>query len=195
MRNGEFNNYFKDFIMSEKEINKLVLESHENFIFPDDEDIENFIGMKYGERNYNRDVDWALSAVLNLPPEGGLILVPGTRPWETGTTQIKEKKNQWFTFNGENMFSLPINKMSDDIFNLLNSFKGSRTQYIKAKKQIYYQLCPNAKAYYNHSNEMWGWSVMSYNVVDFIYDFFSKQIQEIKYDYLKLNKYIAFYWS
>lgn len=190
----KFDKYFVEYIQSVLTKKEEIFGIHNNIILPIfdvDEGIENFIGIEYGDENYGRDVDWSLMSVLNLPPEGGLVKVPGMRPWETGTKKIKDK---WFTFNGENMFSLPHKEIPEKDRRLLYSFSGTRKQYIVAKKEAYYRLCPNEKAYYNHENEMWGWSAMTYAVVDFIYEFICKHVPEIKYNYMKLEKYISFSW-
>jgi len=174
---------------------------HDDFIYPYlscECDAPNFIGVRQDKKNYNRDVDWALISILNLPPEGDLIKCPGTRPWETGTTELTDrsgKKIGWFTFNGQNMFPIPDDKIPEEEYKLLNHFKGTKKQYIEAKKAAYYKVCPNEKAYYNHPNEMWGWSGMSYVFADFVYETLAKWVPEIKYDYLKLRKYINFFWS
>lgn len=36
---------------------------------------------------------------------------------------------------------------------------------------------------------------MYYKFADFVYETLSKWIPEIKYDYMKLGKYINFFWS
>jgi len=174
---------------------------HDDIIYPSlsfEDEVTNFIGIKVEEKNYDRAVDWALITILDVPAESGLIKCPGTRPWESGTTELIDnsgKKIGWFTFNGHNMYPMPNSEVPKEDMALMHCFKGTRKQYIKAKKESYYKVCPNEKAYYNHPNELWGWSSISYVFADFVYEKLSKWVPEIKYDYMKLGKYINFFWS
>jgi len=152
------------------------------------------------EGNYAREVDYALLDLLKLQDcEDFLYKVSGSRPWECGTTKIdsKNKKQEWYTCNGQHMLprsNIPEDKV-DDVYRKILSFTGPRNEFIKLKKQLWDLYGSGEKPYKVYAGEGWFGSNYNFYPVDILYQTVCELIPEIRYDVMRIEKYLCLYWS
>lgn len=149
------------------------------------------------EHNYARETDYALVDLLDFREKSKIITIKGQYPWELGTTADREKKGHWHTFNGQNMvpeIAYPVSE-KEHVLNTILYHKGTRKDFIARKKEIwdkYHDYLRPYKTYYGD-----GWHGTSYHFyeVDMLFKFISEHIPEIRYDIMRLEKLLCYYWS
>jgi hypothetical protein len=149
------------------------------------------------ERNYAREVDYALINILKLDGREKSIVVKGNYPWELGTSYGKMSK-QWMTCNGQHM--IPLNKIPakdrDRVYAEICTQKGgTKEQFIAKKKAIWDKYHGTRKPYKTYYGEGWFGSDFYFYSMDELFKLISKHIPSIKYDVMRLEKFLCFYWS
>jgi len=176
------------------------VEKARKLVFIPDEDISgNVLGIVYGERRYNDEVDWALSETLGYASENKLIDVSGKRPWEVG---VQENNGKWSIFNGQHL--IPESRFSGDNSKLADEdqelFKRCLSYGFSSKKKLtdtakkLFTSYSKKSPYYTSAHSGWWGDIFHYNRLSFIIRTISKIIPEVKFDFMKMKKYVYFYW-
>jgi len=186
--------------MSEHDKEQFGLEwNPEKFWIPvsdvdDDERIPTTIlGCVYHE-DYCNDIFYSLFPILNVSEVHSVKVmeVPGTLPWETGTTKYKDK---YVTVNPENLIPLWRNlpkEQQEEIFKLLEPHKNKK-QYEIIKKELWDKYHGEFPPYRTYPHEGWYGSHMYFYEVDLLYEIVCDMCN-LKYDQLRLRKYLVFWW-
>jgi uncharacterized protein (DUF1697 family) len=151
------------------------------------------------EINYDRSVDYGLVDVFKISGVSNKVLVlKGKRPWECGTTCLKDRPGEWHTHNGENMLPirwLPKNKAKEIVQQVLYH-KGTREEFIEKKRELWLRYHhKEMKPYKSYACDPWGWTDSSFYPVDLLYQLVAKIVPGIKYDVMRLEKMLCLYWS
>lgn len=149
------------------------------------------------ESNYNRYVDWALADLFRLNGKDRIITLKGQRPWEVGTSFHKKSK-AWHTFNGQNMLPeafLPKDKKEALFTDILYQHGGTRQEFIARKKEIWDKYHRWLRPYKIYNGDGWGGSSFHFYPADRLFELISKHIPAIKYDVMRLEKFLCLYWG
>jgi len=150
------------------------------------------------ERNYAREVDYALIDILELPggaPE--IRVIKGGYPWELGTSYDKKSKD-WMTLNGQNMIplnNLPKEEKEKVYEEICIQHGGTRKQYIAKKKAIWDKYHGQRKSYKVYYGEGWWGSDFYFYSMDMLFKLVSEHVPAVRYDVMRLEKFLCFYWS
>lgn len=189
--------YLKQMGRSSYDIEKL------EFVWPESSceyGPSNLFGYIYESRHAS-EIDYALIDFMKIKgTENKIIVVPGTRPWECGTFYDKKSKT-WHTFNGQNMLPnnyYPLGKEINkrpDLEKVLFQNGGTKKEFIERKKKIWDKYHRDHKPYKNYPCEGWAGADFYFYPVDMVFKTMSEYIPEIKYDVMRLEKFLCFYWS
>ena len=149
------------------------------------------------ERNYARDVDYALMDIMDFREKSRIDVIKGTYPWECGTSYDKKQK-LWYTLNGQHM--VPLNDLPKELKKELyaqidTQIGGSKREYIAKKKAIWDKYHGRRKPYKCYPCEGWFGSDFYFYSIDMIFKMISEHIPAVKYDVMRLEKFLCFYWS
>jgi hypothetical protein len=150
------------------------------------------------ESRYASEIDYALLDILKIGTNSKTYTIPGKRPWECGTAYDKKRKT-FYTLNGQNMLPekyYPKDKREEIISKILWR-KGVQNyyQYVEEKEEIWNEYHKDRKPYKNYPCEGWNGSDFYFYPVDRIYQLICKYIPTIKYDVMRLDKFLCFYWG
>lgn len=148
------------------------------------------------ESNYDRYVDWALADLFQLEGQDRTIALKGQRPWEAGTS-FQRKSKAWHTFNGQNMLPeafLPKDKKSI-LSSILHQHGGTRQEFIDRKKGIWDKYHRWLRPYKIYNGDGWNGSSFHFYPADRLFELISKHIPAIKYDVMRLEKFLCLYWG
>ena len=149
------------------------------------------------EENYAMDTDYALVDFLGFKESDKIITVHGQYPWELGTIPMNKKKTSWMTINGENMISkkvLPLNKENESIYEAILNFTGTRRDFIKKKKAIWDRYHGHLKPYKVYFGNGWHGTSFYFYQVEMLFQFLAKYVPAIRYDVMRLEKLLCYYW-
>jgi hypothetical protein len=150
-----------------------------------------------GETNYAREVDYALIDMLDIGMQDKNVVIKGSRPWECGTDYHKATKT-WGTFNGQNMLPehfLPEAEREKLLTLIFRQHGGTQKQFIATKKAIWDKYHKFLRPYKVYSGDGWGGTSFYFYPIDALYELISKHIPAIKYDVMRLEKFLCFYWG
>jgi hypothetical protein len=144
------------------------------------------------EDNYAREVDYALVDHFNLTDmKDDIIVIKGHYPWEAGTSKVDKRKNVWHTHNGQHMISnLPLPLLQKVLIH-----HGTKKEFIKLKKDIWDKHHGDLKPYQIYSGDGWWGADFHFYPVDILFQTVAKLVPGIKYDIMRLQKFLCFYWS
>jgi hypothetical protein len=150
------------------------------------------------ESRYASEIDYALLDILKIGTGPKTYVIPGKRPWECGTTYDKKGKS-FYTLNGQHMLPekyYPKDKRNEIISRILYR-KGVQNyyNYVGEKEEIWNKYHRDRQPYKNYPCEGWSGSDFYFYPVDRIYRLICKHIPEIKYDVMRLDKFLCFYWG
>jgi hypothetical protein len=141
------------------------------------------------ERNYAREVDYALVDYFKIAGTNNkIIVIKGRYPWEAGTT--KTKGGTWITLNGQHM----IQNLAKPLLHKILSHPGPKEDFIKLKKNIWDLHHGTFRPYPIYSGDGWWGTDFHFSPVDLLYQVTAKLVG-IKYDVMRLQKFLCFYWS
>jgi hypothetical protein len=169
-----------------------------NICWPESEPefgIKNVLGL-ISQTSNDSSIDYCLLDILKIK-EDKTIIIQGTRPWETGTSRLK-KDRVWYTYNCENLIPkiLVSEKQYEEILTQISIQKGgTKQQYIAKKKAIWDKYHAHLKPYKIYSCDGWGGTNFYFYPVDMLFKLISEYVPEIKYDDMRLEKLLCFYWS
>lgn len=153
------------------------------------------------EENYAREVDYGLIPILELEGmENAVIQMVGKRPWEAGTEKYKMEKGtpeRWYTHNGQHFLPekyLPKDKR-DEILQSVLHHVGSKKQFLEKKRKLWDLYHGDMKPYKTYPGDGWGGGGYYEYPIDLLYELISKLIPGIRYDVMRVQKYLCFYWS
>jgi hypothetical protein len=157
---------------------------------------KNLLGY-FAESNYAREVDYALVDMLDIGMDNQNIVIKGGRPWELGTDYDK-KRRSWHTCNGQNMVPerfIPKELREEILEKVLTQYGGTRKQFLATKKTIWDKYHKFLRPYKVYSGDGWGGTSFYFYSIDVLYELISKHIPAIKYDVMRLEKFLCFYWG
>jgi len=143
------------------------------------------------ERRYASEIDYALLDILGIESGTHIYTIKGKRPWECGTVR---HNRGWHTLNIQNM--LPINFYPNEniIKRVVWQRGGSMKQYIAKKKEIWDKYHKDRMPYKNYPCEGWNGSDFYFYPVDMLFKLICKHVPAIRYDVMRLEKFLIFYW-
>jgi hypothetical protein len=150
-----------------------------------------------GENNYAREVDYAMIELFEIGQQNKTYVIDGKRPWECGTDYHKASKS-WGTFNGQNMIPdhlLPRNKREELLHKIEFQQGGTRNQFIATKKAVWDEYHGHLRPYKIYYGDGWGGTSFYFYPIDMLYKLISEHIPSIKYDVMRLEKFLCFYWG
>lgn len=155
--------------------------------------IGNILGF-VSDKRYSADFDWGLASHFGFEGKNGIIKVKTTLPWETGI--MKSDSKIWSTCNGENLIPSKdrLNLLEEEQRILFGPFHGSKAEFIKQRKALYYKYT-NGKIHYRVSyGDGWFGSFYQFSFADAMYTVICKEVG-LKYNFERLDKYLCFWWG
>jgi hypothetical protein len=153
------------------------------------------------EQNYAREVDYGLLPILKLEnTDNSVIPMVGKRPWEAGTEKYKVEKGtpeRWYTHNGQHFLPekyLPEDKR-DEILRSILHHTGSKKQFLEKKRKLWNLYHGDMKPYKIYPGDGWGGGGYYEYPIDLMYEMISEMVPGVRYDVMRVEKFLCFYWS
>jgi hypothetical protein len=142
------------------------------------------------ENNYAREVDYGLVDHFKISGlKNKIIPIKGRYPWEAGTE--KDKDGTWFTFNGQHM----IPNLPQPILRKILFHPGPKKDFIRLKKNLWDKYHGHLRPYLIYSGDGWWGTDFHFYPADLLFQTVADLVPGIKYDVMRLQKLLCFYWS